>query len=259
MVGFRLLRRLCIAFVACLFLFSSGPNAQDPPYIQGTSWAFGWEIEVSGSQGVFRADGEEWEIELYLGLPGLNGFLRQLSFLGRKPDNFVNVNVFVNDRGTSFLVSYYNYKANRIQTDEFLGKYQVVGMRAAPTLQPNYVPIGRVPDYEGLDFRLTSKFAEIVPAGGSISHEQLSMDVYPLLSVEEIPDVWIEFWALGVAPSADHTYFLLLYTNSRYAWILDLSSGEILNFPQGVLVGRATVTGGTVHVRRSIVLNPPTR
>lgn len=239
-------------------------QAQDTPYIIGKSLNYDWEIEVYGSYGVFRADDEEWPIEFYHENLGLNGFLRQLSFLGRKADNFINVDVLVNEGGDSFLVFYYNYKANIQRQAHFKGSYHVEELKGEPpTFIEGYVPVGKVPDYEGQDFRISpdlgvSMFAEITPHEGRITHPELNLVVYPVLNIV-VSSTWSEFWMIGIDPSTGHTYFLIFYTPPSTqsldltipsTWVIDLWSGQVKALP----LGYAVVTGEHIKVQRDVQL-----
>jgi len=237
-----------IVLLFILLLLVPAPQAQDAPHIIGKSLNYDWEIEVYGSQGVFRADGDEWPIEFFLETPGLGGYLRVLSFLGRKEDNFINVHVFLNYSGEDFFVNYYNYKDNALLVDSFEGSYHIIELEAAPTLMEGYVPTGKVPNYEGQDFRISSQFAEISPAQGRVFHPQLQLVVYPVYNVV-ISSSWSEFWMIGVDPSTHHTYFLIFYTTPS-AWVIDLWSGAVEALP----LGRAIVIGDYVRVERNVRL-----
>ncbi len=230
----------------------SNPHASAAqPQLVGSGIQFGWHIELDGGQGNFVADGEQWDLEFYQLTPGLGGYLQALSYIGRKPDNFIQVYVFANHVGTSFFVNYYNYKTNLLRVDQFRGEYRLQPMEANPTLIAGYVPQGRAPGYQGQAFHVDSPFAQIQPELGHITHPDLSLDrVYPVQNVVVSPS-WSEFWMVGLDVEAQRAYFLIFYSVSEIAWVVDLASGAVDALP----LGRAVVfPDQQVQVKRNAVL-----
>ncbi len=222
-------------------------EAETVPHIQGTSQVQGWSIDVKGSTGTFTADGESWEIEFIGRSLGLNGFLHTLEFLGRKPDNFIDLQVLVNVSGDSFWIFAFNYKEGRAEWGFFEGDYDMRGLSAEPTQLDGYAPAGKVPDYQGQDFRISSEASEISPHGGTVSLPELRINVYPITQVK-VTEVWSEFWSVGIDPESRHTYFLILYTISPNAVIVDLWTGRVFSLP----LGQATITGDTVQLSHDV-------
>jgi len=242
-----------LTLICLLLLIPTLAEVPPGPHIQGKSDQYGWEIDVQGSRGIFRADGEEWLIEFYHETPGLGKFLYVMSFLGRKQDNFINLDVYVNENGHYFVIFFYNYKANILRDDEFHGSYDIVRMHADPTYptyRESYVPVGKVPDYEGQDFIISSEYAEITPVSGRISYEKLQLQVYPVYNIIVWPPYWSEFWAIGINPTGDHAYLLLLYSNSSHSWVINLWNGKVEALP----LGQAIITGDKISVKRQIIL-----
>lgn len=223
-------------------------RAEFVPFITGQSINFGWTVDVHGPNGTFTAGGETWAIEFRQETPGLNGFLRLLSFMGRQSSNFITLDVFVNHSGDSFIAYYYNYRANELVSDRFSGKYQIADLQPAPTYMKGYVPEGAVPGYSGQDFSISSNYAHISPAQGRIAHPRYPLTVYPVHNVV-VSSSWAEFWMIGIDPATQHTYFLIFYTVPG-TWVIDLWSGEV----EVVDLGTATVTGDHKEIQRNIRL-----
>ena len=237
-----------------LMLFLSGAlvtaGAQPEPHIQGASSLRGWTIDVQGSRGAFSADGENWDIEFFNRSLGMSGFLHIMEFVGRKPENFIYLQVFVNDAGNSFWIFAFNYKLGTAQWGFFEGDYgNVRGIEAKPTLMEEYVPTGKVPDYRGQDFRVFSNTAKVSPTQGTISHPELQLSVYPVTQIV-VTNSWSEFWSIGIDPQTRHTYLLFFYTISSNTTLIDLWNGRVFGLP----LGQATITGGTITVTREVNL-----
>jgi len=248
-VGGKTLKKLVLFGFIVLLPVLNIAEAQALPHIQGRSIGYGWTIGVWGSKGTFRADGLTWEIEYIFKNGGLAGFSNTLWFLGRRPDNFALLHIYTNQAGNSFTVLYYNYKDSTYRADQFGGSYDINGLGAASTFMPGYVPRGKVPDYMGLDFLIFSSFSNIVPAGGKVSYPGLQLTIYPVFYVPVTP-VWSEIWAIAIDPATQHTYFLIFYTITTEAWVIDLWSGQINNLP----LGQVLIAGGQITVARNVVL-----
>lgn len=207
-------------------------QAQTTPFLEGTSTGYGWTISVVGSSGIFQADGNEWQIEYIFQNIGLAGYKHDLWFLGRKSDNFITLHLYADDAGTSFIAVYYDYKRPPVRAERFVGAYDVTGLIANPTLVEGYSPHGRIPAYEGHNFHISSEYTILSPLVGSVSYNKLQVAVYPVMNAVVTPS-WSEIWAIAIEPNSRHTYFLMFYTISSYAWIIDLWSGQVTTAPLG--------------------------
>lgn len=226
-------------------------RAQTGAYIQGKG-SQGWEINIQGSRGTFQANGETWDVEYILNSLGQNNFANTLWFLGRKSQNYLLLFVSVNTEGTVFEIDFFDYQKNSLPYDKFQGNYNITGLRAAPTKKPNYVPEGKVPDYQGVDFRVSSPYSQVSPAEGKVSFIGFNLIVYPTYHLM-INSNWSEFWGIGLDPKTSHTYHLIYYTNNRQAWLVDLWTGQVNDFP----LGQAAITGGKVYAPHPVTLSAP--
>lgn len=246
-------RRWVSGFIGLLgvLLLGLGARAPSGPYIQGVSQQHGWELALQGPVGTFRVEEETWPIELIFKGLGQAGFANTLWLLGRKADNYVLVFAFVNTAGESFRVWYFDYKRAREASEAFVGEYTISGLLPRPSLWPegSYVPAGPVPDYVGEDFRVASPYAQVAPAGGTVTYKGLHLEVYPVLQVT-VPGAWSEFWAVGWDPVARNAYHLIFYSHRVQAWIIDLRDGGVSLFP----LGQAVITGGQVQVPHPVEL-----
>jgi hypothetical protein len=249
------MRKLLAATMLLMLLAAAWPVSNHSQtaataYIQATGTGYGWTLQLVGSRGTFVADGVTWPVEyIFQQKEQLTGYDRTLWLLGRKSDNFIILHIYANDSGTSFTGLYYNYKERSYRAERFVGNYDVRGLIANPTVQEGYVPRGKVPAYHGQDFRISSEYTNLTPRGGTISYQELNLTVYPVLN-EIITSTWSEFWAIAINPHSRHTYFLIFYTISPNAWVLDLWNGQITRAP----LGQATITGGQVTVEHNVEL-----
>lgn len=240
-----------ILTLICLLIIIPGlAEAPAGPYIQGKSDQYGWEIEVQGSLGTFKDGDETWKIELiYMGL-GQDGFAYTPWFLGRKSDDYILLFPFIDTTGTNFYLWKFDYKKAEAVLDVFNGDYTISGMEAQPSrIAGGYIPVGEVPDYVGLDFRVSSPYARLSPAGGTVSYEELQLQVYPIYNA--IISRWLsEFWAIGINSETNHTYHIIFYSDRVDSWVIDLSRGGVSLLP----LGKAIITGGQVQVSHPVTL-----
>lgn len=232
-------------------IFVAPANCQaSSPYIQGESVRYGWEIDVIGSKGTFQASGEIWDIEFINKAEGMGSYSYDMTFWSRRSDNFILVDVFANETGRSFWICYYNYKDNTYKRDLFNGNYDdISGIENDPTFIEGYVPSGPIPSYQGQDFYISSSYSHITSRGGTVSYEELELEVYPIHNLIISPE-WSEFWCIGIDRASQHTYLLVFFTLPSQTWVLDLWSGEVTYLP----LGQATITDQTVNIMYNINL-----
>jgi hypothetical protein len=240
--------RKCLLF-GCVLIFAGVLNhAQPGPHIQGQS-PQGWTIDVQGSRGTFTASGQAWSVEVIFDWLGQTGFVKTLVLVGRQPDSYLLNFALVNFAGEEFVVWHYDYKKRLLVADRFQGSYDISGLTIQPTPVPGYVPLGKVPDYSGQDFRVDSQYAQVTPVEGRVSYEDLSLIVYPVYNAE-VGGAFYEFWAIGIDPRTQQTYHLIFYSDRPQAWVIDLWSSEVSILP----LGQAILLGRQVQVTRSVTL-----
>ena len=228
------------------------------PFIRGRGLGYGWSIDIQGPSGTFQADGPTWRVELIFQQENsVRSSPYTLWFLGRKPDNFIMLYIDLDHQsGDTFFVHYYNYREGSYRVEQFSGGYDLSGFSTStstsaqagpsPTFMAGYAPRGEIPDYEGRDFLIDSEYTHLTPEGGRVTYEdELYLAVYPVFYAAVTPS-WREVWAIAVEPSSRHVYFLIFYTITPNAWVLDLWSGELRLLP----LGQVVITGDLITVSR---------
>lgn len=242
-------RRILLSSILLVgLLVIAGAQAQTGPHIQGKG-SQGSFIDVQGSQGTFSFNGQSWPIEFVFKWLGQDGFANLMWFLGRKSDDYLLLFAYVNTAGENFAVWYFDYKQATGSADAFSGDYSVGAMQAMPTALSGYLPEGKIPDYSGQEFRVDTPYAQLTPAGGKVSYEELQLVVYPVFD-NVVSQQLSEFWMIGIDASTKHTYHLIFYTDRDQAWLVDLWRGQISLLP----LGRAVISGGNVRIARDVTL-----
>lgn len=246
-----------LAILAINIQAQQSDEAEQGDQIFGNALAADWTISVNGTSGTFVIDNHTWNIDFFQETPGLNGFRRLLSFFGREPDNFIRLDVFMDDVGTDFLVFYYDYQENILLNQRFEGSYRVGTIVAQPNFVDGYLPLAEIPTYinpenapsfEGEDFVISSSFTEVSPKGGTVDYQGLQLQVFPVLNVV-ISSTWSEFWSVGVDVNTCKSYFIQFY-RTQSSFIIDLESGNVITAP----LGRAELLGGDVSASRDFNL-----
>lgn len=223
-------------------------QGEETPFIRGHGLGYGWLIDIQGPSGTFQANGITWRVELIFQQENsIRSSTYTLWFLGRKPDNFIELYIDLDHQsGDTFFVHYYNYREGSYQVEQFSGRYDLDGFDPSPSFMASYTPRGKIPDYEGRNFLIDSEYTYLTPEEGQITYEdKLQLAVYPVFYGAVTP-TWREVWAIAVEPSSRHTYFLIFYTITPNTWVLDLWSGELQLLP----LGQVVITGDFVIVSR---------
>ena len=240
---------LALAFVATLMLaFLPTSLAQDTDFISGHAASENWQVDISGNSGTISIDGKVWNIEYFQKTPGLNGFAQVLSFVGREDENFIRVDVFVNSIGEDFLIFYYDYKQNALESDRFEGSYRVGELDNSVSRLEGYLPRGLVPSYTGQDFVIESEIAQVTANSGVINFDGREITVYPVRNVV-VSESWSEFWSVGIDRDSGRSYFMIFFRTDT-GFLLDLWTGEISE----VRFGEALLTGENVVIERDFNL-----
>lgn len=108
------------------------------------------------------------------------------------------------------------------------------------------IPLGRVPNYKGYKFNVSSAISKVDPENGTVKNK-LNLNVYPIYNVIVNP-TWSEFWCIGINLSNNHTYHLIYYTISKNMWVIDLWSGQV----SARILGKATLFSEEVNIRRDL-------
>lgn len=238
-------------------LFLSSDSSESGYFIGSGSGCF---LEVHGSKGIFRdRNGEVWEIEyVHYIEPKMVPLGRKynLCFIGRKDDNFRIFYIEANDSGEDFYLHIYDYKSADCRLHWLYGKYHITENflnNPNPTNMPGYIPKGKVPDYEGRDFQVNSAYLNMTPEGGHLSYheggENLELELYPVF-YGAVTHTWKEIWVLGIDSETKHSYFLIFYTISPMAWVIDLWNLRIKLLP----LGQVKITGGFITAPHDVVL-----
>ena len=241
---------LALLLVFALSLTLSQAVAQTPATtITGFSEDRDWQIDVSGGTGTFTVDGVELPVELAGEGPGLNGFERQLTFLGRTETSVVILDLFLNSIGSAFLVFYYDYETNTRQFRQFDGDYSYESLDPALTLMEGYLPVGPVPDYIGQDFVIESTVASVTSQQGTVQiDETTSVTVFPVFNISST-DTLSQFFGIGIDEATGHTYMFIFFTTES-GFLIDLWTGAMTT----VEFGAAEVIAESIAVERDINL-----
>jgi len=237
-----------VGFILLVGGIASPNYSQETSSIDGTSINSDWSISVAGNSGTFFDGNEEWEIEFFLETGGLNGFSRLLSFLGRKPENFIRVDVFIDSFGDNFLVYLYDYKRDLLESQAFAGTYSLGDLDNGVTLMEGYIPRGTIPDYVGKDFVIDSPTADISPERGAVELDGADIVIFPVYYIE-VSATWKEFWSVGINPETGRTYMIQSYL-SPVSWVIDLWDGTVRTLE----IGGALVSDVDVNIERDFTL-----
>jgi len=246
---FVYLTAIFVLLFVLLTAISSVPNAQDEDHITGVGREEGWEVDIQGTSGTFTIDDKTWNVEFLQETGGLNSFSRTLSYFGREDDNFIRLDFFIDSIGSEFLLFYFDYKTTDLPFDRFDGEYRLSNnLEPNPILIDNYVPTGRIPDYDGPSFFIDSELTQLTEVGGTVTYDGREIEVFPIKEVPVSP-TWQEIWAVGIDPVDCKSFYLQFY-GSPSGWLFDLSTGEV----EQVSYGGTTISGDVVHVERDINL-----
>jgi hypothetical protein len=200
---------------------------------------------------------------------GPAGYASHLAwFLAKSGDTFSIVWCYLNDKGSSFFCWIYDYSSNQITSYDFQGSYQFDPSRlaAGPVLAKS--PLQPPLKYSGGNFNFAdwTRQAGTLPAltahDGTKSFQLGKLDVSPLVEVNVNPangwrsQGWQELHAIA-SDAAGHAYYLILYSNTRHGYAIDLDDAKLftVDYPTDVTftsaIGSMPVgQGNTVQLPR---------
>ncbi len=243
----RLLRCVVAAvFVVLLAVSGSTANAENSLHGESGPYSIAW----NGTDGTMirrsfnLREEREFKLTYLYSQQGPAGYASHLVwFLAKSGDTFDVVWCYLNNQGNSFFSWIYDYSSNQITSYDFQGNYE---FDPAQLTQGTALPKSAIQPplkYSGGSFT----FADWTRQGGTLpdltGHLAIGkadetvhlgkLEVSPLVEVNVNPAngwqalAWQELHAIA-SDSAGHAYYLILYSNTRHGYAIDLDDSKLL-------------------------------
>ncbi len=243
----RYLRFAVAAFVCVVFtLIGSAATAQNSLHGESGPYSLAW----NGTSGTMvrrsfnLSEEREFQLTYLYSQPGPAGYASHLVwFLAKSGDTFDVIWCYLNDRGSSFFSWIYDYSSNQISSYDFQGSYQFdpAHLAAGPalpktTIQPPLKYSGgsfTFGDWTRQGGTLLSITGHLTQGSSAETVHLGKLEVSPLVEVNVNPANgwqalgWQELHAIA-SDSTGHAYYLILYSNTRHGYAIDLDDSKVL-------------------------------